>query len=236
MICALVGPKSLHHSCGATLSLRNASSVSAGEMDRLEAKQREVHLLVLRLLQQKAYNTYSQSLDTAAAAVAPSHTSPVVKQLNLTREYERARPPATNEQVQNWIDQISTQKPDSAQLATERHWLKDWDVYLIGQQDSQMVYGYAAELQTSRVLVLRNYGTAIDLDSMSMGCSSNRDQDSAVGEPMRQCACSPSLSMVAKSAGVHILLVELAAYSIDPPKAASSLTLCVGVQACLAKA
>ena len=96
--------------------------------------------------------------------------------------------------MQNWIDQISTQQPATAQLATERHQLEDWDVYVIGQRDSRTVYGYAAELQTSRVLVLRNYGTAMDLDSMSLGCSHNREQQSAVGAQARLLTSSSLLS------------------------------------------
>ena len=161
--------------------------------------QREVDQLVQAMLRREGYQPFSILLPTAAAGL-PGHREPVTKQLNLTKDYERARSPATNEQVQNWIDQISMQA--SAQLTTERYRLADWDVYVIGQQASQTAYGYAAELQTSRVLVLRNYGTAMGLDSMSLGCSHHREQQSAVGAQPHSCSlqycylnCSPMHGM-----------------------------------------
>ena len=149
-------------------------------MDLLDRSQKTLEQLVQRLLQQR-HSQPVTSVQTNTAAWPAGPQNPIIKQLNLTKEYESARQPATNEQVQNWIDQISTQKPGSAQLTTERHQLEDWDVYLIGQPTSNSVYGYAAESQRARVLVLRNYGTAMDLDSMSLGCSNNRTQEAAVG-------------------------------------------------------
>ena len=159
------------------------------KLDLLDSSQKTLEQLVQRLLRQKGLQPVT-GVQNKTAAWPTGQQNPITKQLNLTREYESARQPATNEQVQNWIDQISTQKPGSAQLATERHQLEDWDVYLIGQHASSTVYGYAAESQSAGVLVLRNYGTTMDLDSMSLGCSNSRSQEAAVGMHVIWHGCS----------------------------------------------
>lgn len=110
----------------------------------------------------------------------------VVKNLNLTRDYMSYRQPCAKEHAQNWIDQIAEQAgsrpatawPQNLQVST-------WTVRIIGAPGppgSGTMFGWVAEKQQPRSLVLTNYGSVMSLDSMSLGVSTARGNASAAGD------------------------------------------------------
>ena len=138
----------------------------------------QVESLVQGWCQQHHFSTFRQGWQTAQAAPQPG-----TKDLNLTPEYMTHRKPSTNEQVQNWIDQMRHVKVPGSMRVVDIS-LPAWDIILAGEQDSRQILGYVASSSCgARLLLLRNFAASMSLDTLSLGFTTSRGTHTAVGGP-----------------------------------------------------
>lgn len=118
----------------------------------------------------------------------PAQEVPVFyKSFNMLKEYASHLKSGIREQIQNWYDQCIVMSPSSTPVGLNSQEANGVTFQaVVGEiQGQKRALGFVAQFldsQGRRVVILKNYGTQLSPDQMSLGMTTKTDNDKLAGD------------------------------------------------------